>query len=142
MKTWRRVVLAGLRRRAQAGGHDAGVIVVEMSIVMPIMFTLLFASVQGALLYHGRTVAIAAAEEGARAAAAQNATAADGQVAATAFADTVGGGAVLDGLQVTVTRDATTATVQVAGTTASLVPGWRPQITAHASALVERLTTG
>jgi Flp pilus assembly protein TadG len=142
MSTRRRVVFAGLRRRVRTGHHDGGAIVIELSIVMPIMFTLLFAGTQAALLYQGRTVAIAAAEEGARAAAAQTGTAADGQDAATAFATSVGGGGVLQGVQVTATRDATTATVQVTGTTASLVPGWHPQTTGRASAPVERLTTG
>lgn len=105
-------------------------------MLMPLLFAFLFAGVQGAVLYHGRAVAIAAAEEGARAAAAQHATPADGQAAAVAFA-----AADLGALDVTVRRGPASATATVTGTTLSLIPGWKPTISQSASAPLERLTT-
>jgi len=106
---------------------------------MPLLFTLLFAGVQGAMFYHARTVAIAAAQEGARAAAAQNGTAHDGHAAAAAFLAQVGED-TLRGATITADRTATAATVHVVGSTLSVVPGWTPRINQSASMPIERLT--
>jgi Flp pilus assembly protein TadG len=113
---------------------------VQLVILMPALFTLMFTAMQAALVYHGRTVAIAAAEQGAQAAATQNGTTADGRTAAAGFVTAAGGDGVLTGVRVTATRTATTATVTVTGTTLSVVPGWTPTITQSATAPVERLT--
>jgi len=113
---------------------------IQLVILMPVLFLLMFVGMQAAMIYHGRTVAIAAAQEGARAAAAQNGTSADGQAAATAFVAAAGGDGVLRGVNVGSNRTATTATVVVRGTTLSVIPGWTPTITQSASAPVERLT--
>ena len=107
---------------------------------MPLLFTLLFAGVQGAMFYHARTVAIAAAQEGARAAAAQTGTTGDGHTAATSFLAAAGGDDVLQGASVQVTRTATTATVRIAGSILSVVPGWAPTVTSQVAVPVERLT--
>ena len=107
---------------------------------MPLLFTLLFAGVQGAMFYHARTVAIAAAQEGARAAAAQTGTTGDGHTAATSFLAAAGGDDVLQGASVQVTRTATTATVQVSGSILSVVPGWSPTLSQRISLPVERIT--
>ena len=40
---------------------------IQMVILMPALFSIMFLGMQGALYYHARTVAIAAAQEGARA---------------------------------------------------------------------------
>jgi len=69
-----------LRGRAGAGERGSGTI--QLVVLMPLLFTLLFAGVQGAMFYHARTVAIAAAQEGARAAAAQDGTTSAGHAAA------------------------------------------------------------
>ena len=116
--------------------------VVALAILMPVVLLLLFGSFQIALLYHGRTLAIAAAQEGARTAAALGGTASAGQAAAEQFVATTGGGTVLVDATVTVTLDPAQATVVVSGSTTSLVPGWHPTLTGRASAPVERLTTG
>ena len=55
------------------------------------LFLLMFTGMQAALIYHARTVAIAAAQEGARAAAAQYATAEAGDLAAEQFIASAGG---------------------------------------------------
>ena len=54
--------------------HDRGSASVELVVLMPLLLLILFAGVQGAVYYHARTLAIAAAQEGARAAARENAT--------------------------------------------------------------------
>lgn len=126
--------------RTAGGGHrERGVASLQIVILMPVLFLLMLLGMQAALIYHGRTVAIAAAQHGARAAAAQNAAAAAGRTAATAFVASAGDG-VLRGVTVTSSRTVTTATVVVSGTTLSVVPGWTPQITHSMSAPRERLT--
>ena len=107
---------------------------------MPLLFTLLFAGVQGAMFYHARTVAIAAAQEGARAAAAQDGTTSAGHAATAAFLQAAGGQDVLKGATINVTRTPGTATVAVAGSILSVVPGWTPTVTHRVSLPVERIT--
>ena len=62
-----------------------------MVILMPVLFSVMFLGLQAALFYHARTVAIAAAQEGARAAGAETGTASDGIAAATSFVAAAGG---------------------------------------------------
>jgi len=119
---------------------DRGSATLQIVVLMPALFLLMFIGMQAALIYHARTVAIAAAQEGARTAAAQYSSAAAGDVAAEQFIASAGGEDVLRGVAVTATRDATTAAVVVTGTTMSVVPGWVPQIVQSASAPVERVT--
>jgi len=136
----RHLVVPAPRPGAAAGRHERGVVSVQIVVLMPALFLLMFVGMQAALIYHGRTVAIAAAQEGARAAAAQTGTTSDGYAAANAFIASAGGQDVLTAVSVTSNRDATTASVRVTGTTLSVVPGWVPRITQSASAPVERLT--
>jgi Flp pilus assembly protein TadG len=49
-----------------------------MVILMPALFAVMFLGMQAALIYHARTIAIASAQEGARAAGAENGTATAG----------------------------------------------------------------
>ena len=85
-------------------------------------------------------MAIAAAQEGARAAAAQWGTVDAGHAAAEAFIAAAGGDDVLGGVTVSVALDGATATVTVAGYTLSVVPGWEPVVVQSAAAPVERIT--
>ena len=128
------------RRRAYGGGREAGVASIQIVVLMPVLFLFMFVGMQAAMIYHGRTVAIAAAQEGSRAAAAQNATTGAGQAAAAAFVAAAGGDGTLREVNVTSSRTATTATVVVTGTTLSVIPGWTPSITQSASSPVERVT--
>jgi len=107
---------------------------------MPLLFMLLFAGVQGAMFYHARSVAIGAAQEGARAAAAQTGTTGHGHTAAAAFLEAAGGEDVLNGATVQVTRTATTVTARVSGTIMSVIPGWSPTVSSQVAVPVERLT--
>jgi len=113
---------------------------IQLVILMPALFTLMFTAMQAALIYHGRTVAIAAAEQGAQAAAAQDGTTTDGRAAAADFVTAAGGDGVLTAVRITATRSATIATVTVTGTTLSVLPGWTPSIVQSATVPVERLT--
>ena len=113
---------------------------IQMVMLMPALFSVMFLGMQGALYYHARTVAIAAAQEGARAAGGQNGTAAGGISAASSFVSDAGGEDVLPGAQMTGGRSATTATVTVTGTSLSVIPGWSPAVSQSASVPVERIT--
>ena len=100
----------------------------------------MFFGMQAALFYHSRTVAIAAAQEGARAAGAENGATSDGISAANAFIADAGGDSVLTRASATADRTATTVTVTVSGRSLSVIPGWNPLIIQSASLPVERLT--
>ena len=100
----------------------------------------MFLAMQAALFYHARTVAIAAAQEGARAAGAENGMTSQGINAAYSFISDAGGADVLSGASTMANRTPTTVTVTVAGRSLSVIPGWNPVISQSASLPVERLT--
>lgn len=108
-------------------------------ILLPALFALMFLGIQAALYYHARTLAIAAAQEGARAAAAEHGTPTAGAAAANTFLTTSAHDA-LTGTNTTVDATATQVTVTVTGFSLSVIPGWSPKITQTATAPVERLT--
>ena len=85
-------------------------------------------------------MAIAAAQEGARAASAESGTQSDGLAAADAFVSEAGGDDVLSGARVTADRTATTVTVTVDGNSLSVIPGWTPRNEQSASLPTERIT--
>ena len=109
--------------------------------MLPALFAMLFLGMQAALYYHARTVAIAAAQQGARVAGAEQGREADGIDAATAFLAEAGGDDALTDASTTAERTLTTATVTVAGYSLSVIPGWKVRITQSASVPVERLTS-
>ena len=135
-------LLASCRRLTArtAAGRERGSSSIQMVMLMPALFSIMFLGMQGALYYHARTVAIAAAQEGARAAGSQNGTAAEGVSAASSFVSDAGGKDVLPGAHMTGGRSATTATVTVTGTSLSVIPGWSPAVSQSASVPVERIT--
>ncbi|EWT06793.1 membrane protein [Intrasporangium chromatireducens Q5-1] len=111
-----------------------------MALLLPVLFLVMFLGMQAALYYQARTVAIAAAQEAARAAGAETGTTSAGIAAARAFVHGAGGDDVLSAVTVTGNRTATTATVTVRGHSMSVIPGWSPVVEQSASAAVERLT--
>lgn len=120
--------------------HDErGAASLEMIVLLPALFAVLFLGMQAALYYHARTVAIAAAQEGARAAAAEHATTATGTAAARSYLADAGTDA-LESSSVTGHRTATTAVIIVQGRSLSVIPGWRPAIRHQARAERERIT--
>jgi Flp pilus assembly protein TadG len=135
-------LLASRRRLSgrTAAGRERGSSSIQMVILMPVLFSIMFLGMQGALYYHARTVAIAAAQEGARTAGSQNGTAFGGISAASSFVSDAGGKDVLPGAHMTGGRSATTATMTVTGTSLSVIPGWSPAVSQSASVPVERIT--
>src|ERR1035437_8825637 len=123
-----------------AAGRERASSSIQMVILMPALFSIMFLGMQGALYYHARTVPIAAAQECARPAGSQNATAAGGIWAASLFVSDAGGKDVLPGAHMTGGRSATTATMTVTGTSLSVIPGWSPAVSHRASVPVERIT--
>ena len=109
-----------------------------MVVLLPALFGLMFFGMQAALMFQGRALALAAAQEGARAASAEHGTVEQGVGAAQSFLATSTAG--LTGTSVTGTRTATQSTITVTTTTLSVIPGWTPTITQLASLPVERVT--
>lgn len=124
---------SGRRTRDERGAAS-----IELVILLPALFAVMFLGMQAALYYHARTVAIAAAQEGARAAGAENASAADGRRAASAYLSDAGD--ALEGSRVQSTRGATDATVVITGRSMSVLPGWHPRVRQSASVTVEEVT--
>jgi len=119
---------------------ERGSVSIELVILLPVLFAVMFLGMQAALFYHARTVAIAAAQEGAKAAGGENGKEADGVSAASSFIVEAGGDDVLSGASASADRTATTVTVTVRGHSLSVIPGWNPVIVQSASLPVERLT--
>jgi Flp pilus assembly protein TadG len=113
---------------------------IELLIILPALFAVMFLGMQAALYYHARTVAIAAAQEGARTAGAEHGRTSEGLTAAVTFIAEAGGDDVLLGPSVSGNRTATVATVRVVGRSLSVIPGWAPVVRQSASVPVERLT--
>ena len=119
---------------------ERGSATIELVILLPALFAVMFLGMQAALFYHARTVAIAAAQEGARAAGGEKGKEAEGVSAASSFVVEAGGDDVLTGATATANRTATTVTVTVRGHSLSVIPGWNPVIVQSATLPVERLT--
>ena len=139
MTTRRRALPPGRHRATVAPRAERGSTSVQMVILMPALFAVMFLGLQAALTYHARTLAIASAQEGARAAGAEHATEAAGITTARDYLAATAGDA-LTAATVTGARTATTATITVHGQPLSVIPGWHPTITQSATVPVERIT--
>lgn len=126
---------AALRRRSEAGSAS-----LQLAVLLPVLFGVMFLGLQAALVYHARTVALAAAADGARAAAVEGGTTGDGAAAAADFLAQAGGTDVLEQTAVTAGRSGGSATVTVTGNALTVLPGWHPHIAQTASLPVERIT--
>lgn len=138
MATDQRDTRAKLRLLWGRSANAAGSVSVQAVILLPLMFSIMFLGMQGALYYHARSVAIAASQEGARVTGSEQAG--DGSAAAADFVAAAGGDDVLRGINVDSSRSSTSATVTVSGTAMSVFPGWSPQVTQSATVPVERIT--
>lgn len=119
-------------------GRERGSVTVEMTVLMPVLLATLFGGIQAGVIFHARHIAIAAAQEGVRDAAAYQAALGDGIRTAEAVAGEWGGSA-LTGVQVTGQRSTTRASITVQGTAVSLLPGLTWPIEQTATLPVERL---
>ena len=119
-------------------GGERGAVTVEMVVLMPVLLATLFGGIQTGVVFHARHIAIAAAQEGARTAAAYQAGLPDGIGTAT---DTAAdwAGQSLTGIQVTGQRTATRVSITVQGSAISLLPGVSWPIEQTATMPVERL---
>lgn len=118
---------------------DGGASPVELAILLPVIITLLFTSIQLAVYFLARSEALAAAQEGVTAQRAYQATNGVGAAHANAFIQRSDGWLV-DG-QPQVTTDATQVTVIVTGQSLSLIPGWTLRVSQTAHGTIERITT-
>lgn len=119
-------------------GGERGAVTVEMVVLMPVLLATLFGGIQAGVVFHARHIAIAAAQEGARTAAAYQASLPDGISTATNTA-TDWAGQTLTGIQVTGQRTTTRVSITVAGSAISLLPGVSWPIEQTATLPVERL---
>jgi len=115
---------------------DRGEAVTETVILVPVLLLLIMLVIQFGLWYHAEHVVQAAAQEGARAARAQGATAEDGKARAEQFVESVGGQSVRS-TSVTAERSPDTVTVRVSGEASMLVPGLHLNVSASATSPVE-----
>src|SRR5918995_1155639 len=76
---------------------ERGSVTIELVVLLPALFAVMFLGMQAALYYHAKTVAIAAAQQGARAAGTEQGREADGVGAANDFLVEAGGEDVLTG---------------------------------------------
>jgi len=119
-------------------GGERGSVTVEMVVLMPVLLATLFGGIQAGVVFHARHIAIAAAQEGARTAAAYQASLPVGISAATNAAAGWAGQA-LTGIQVTGQRTTSRVSITVQGSAVSLLPGVSWPIEQSATLPVERL---
>jgi Flp pilus assembly protein TadG len=114
-------------------------------VLFPMLLLLIFGVIQGALYFHGRNVALAAAEQGVRAGRAdgQSDPAAVAAQQARQFLLDTGELDNLTDLAIMPTVDGNQVRVTVTARTVSLLPGVPgPQVSQSAAGSLERFTTG
>ena len=129
---------SGVARRQLSG--ERGAASVELAVTFPVVLLLVMTLIQAALWFYARSVALGAAQEGAREGRVQPASTARAQSAAEGFLDQTAED-LLTGRTVTVAGSPTTIEVTVTGTSLSLFPGlsgW--SVTQSAVGPVERPT--
>jgi Flp pilus assembly protein TadG len=127
----------GVRRRVARCRGDGGAATTELVMLTPLLFLVISLLVQVGLWFHAMNVAQAAAQEGARAARAQDGTAADGETRARDFLDALGP-TIVEVDSLVATRDADTASVSITGRSIDVLPGLRFPIDVRSEGPVER----
>lgn len=123
--------------RSRKARRERGSVTIEMVIIFPLLLTVLFGSVQTGLWFHNRSIAMTAAQEGARTAAAYESTAEAGRQSAHDFATAAGG----QDPTVTVSRTSTLVTVTVQLDSFALLPGLIPlKVEQSATMPLERIS--
>lgn len=120
---------------------DRGIVSAEVVIALPVVMLTVLACMQLCLLFFAQSVALAAAQQGVRAARADGASRTAGAGVAQRYAVQTAGG-FLRSISASSGGDATTVRVTVRGQSLSLVP-FLPsiQISEEAAGAVERFTT-
>jgi hypothetical protein len=118
--------------------RERGSVSVQMVLLMPTLLLVVWIALGAAMFFYGRTTALAAAQAGATAGAAEHGTADDCVRTATDLATRAGDS--LAGTQVSCQMHADTVTATVTGSTLSLVPGWEPTTTQSATVPREEIS--
>lgn len=118
--------------------RERGSVSVQMVLLMPTLLLVVWIALGAAIYYYGRTTALAAAQAGATAGAAEHGTVDDCVRTATDLASRAGDS--LADVKVTCQIRADTVTAVVTGSTLSLVPGWEPATTQVATVPREEVT--
>lgn len=124
-------------RRRRLGG-DRGAATVEVAGYTTLMLLTLLVGIQVVMWGMAALGAHYTASHSAQATRVHGGTVADGQADANAILTSAVGNA-LNNPQVTITRSTTTVTVTVRGTAISIIPGFRPPVTATVHTPVERI---
>lgn len=128
-------------RRIGGGSEERGSVTLELAIVYPVLLAAILLVVQAGIYWHGRTLALTAAEEGLRTTSTLHGTTTSGQAIAADFLHRAGADGWLADPGVTGDRSATTATITVTARAISLIPGLPGlPIRQQASGPVERAT--
>lgn len=125
------------RTRWPGNKAEDGSSTVEVVIVFPLLILTLMLVFQFAFWYHARHVALAAAEEGARAARVDTGTAAAGAARAERFLGDLGP-SVMVNPKVSASRNLDVARVEVSGQARNVVPGLRLPIRQASQGPIER----
>lgn len=122
-------------------GGDRGSSAVELVLLTPALMLAVFVIVQAALYMHARHIVTAAAQHGARIARTNDISTAtgisDARTATLDYLHTVGGD-MTSRSDVSVSRDATTATVVVHADAISILPGLHLSVTASSRGPLEQ----
>jgi hypothetical protein len=112
-----------LRQRPAA--DDRGVATLELTVLFPVLLLLIFGVFQGALYFHSRNVALAAAQQGVRAGRADGVRDPAGTASAQARAFLAQTGELhnLTGVQITPTLNGGQLRITITGRAVSLLPG-------------------
>jgi Flp pilus assembly protein TadG len=131
-----------IRRARQASpgrtpGAERGSAAIELVLLTPLLMVCVLIVVQFALWQHARHVVLSAAQEGARVARAQGASAEDGRLRAYDYIGQLGPDLVSSPI-VEVDRGLDTVTVRIRGQAVNIVPGVPLVVTATSAGPVER----
>ncbi len=111
---------SGVVRRRLSG--ERGAASVELAVTFPVVLLLVMTLIQAALWFHARSIALGAAQEGAREGRVQPASTARAETAAEGFLDQTASD-LLTGRDVTVSGSPSSIAVTVTGSSLSLFPG-------------------
>ena len=134
-----RIPAVARTRTRRRGRGQVGSVTLELTVIFPAVLLLIFGIVQAAVWYHGRTLAMLAAQDGLRVVQALDGSAAAGRTQATAALADNGATGFLTDPRVTATRTPTSATVTVTAHSVALLPGVALPVRQRATGPVERL---
>ena len=109
---------------------------IQMTLLFPLVFAVLLATLQWAMISWAEATALAAAQDAARISAAHDSTTQAGNSAAAKAADN---GSLTD-IRTTINRDPTATTATITATAITVIPGYRHTITKTAQAPTQHIT--